>query len=161
MKRMNMVLITSLLLLFSACQPKVDIAKEKEAIISTFEQEKSAFFNQDFAAEIATWVQESTSFKNFMGADGETRYEGWQNIEQSIKKEIEDTTFDRKLVKATFSDFRIDVMEKSAWVTCNTHWDGIFRGDTITLDQTRISVLKKENNTWKFTLMAIYNIPKK
>ena len=161
MKKLRLFLLAGAALLLATCQPKTDIEKEKEAIIQAFEQEKAAYFNQDFAALIVNWVQEPSSFKCFMGADGEIRYEGWQSIEQSIKSEIEDTTWDRKLVKATFSDYRINIMDNSAWVTCHTHWDGIFRGDTISLDQSRINVLKKVDETWKFALMAIYNIPVK
>lgn len=160
MKKLGFVLLSSTALLFSTCQPKVDTEKEKEAIKSVFEQEKSAFFNQDYVAIGETWVKESSSAKIFMDENGQTRFEGWENINASIKKETEDTSWNRKLVKANFLNYKIDVMDKSAWVMCDTHWEGIFRGDTMSVDQSRICILKKVDDKWRFALMAIYNIPK-
>ena len=160
MKKLSFVLLSSMALLFSACQPKVDTEKEKEAIKSVFEQEKNAFFNQDNVVIGETWVKESSSAKIFMDENGQTRFEGWENINASIKKETEDTSWNRKLVKANFLNYKIDVMDKSAWVMCDTHWEGIFRGDTMSVDQSRICILKKVDDKWKFALMAIYNIPK-
>jgi len=160
MKKLGFVLLSSTALLFSTCQPKVDTEKEKEAIKSVFEQEKSAFFNQDYVAIGETWVKESSSAKVFMDENGQTRFEGWENINESIKKETEDTSWNRKLVKANFLNYKIDVMDKSAWVMCDTHWEGIFRGDTMSVDQFRICILKKVDDKWRFALMAIYNIPK-
>ncbi len=162
MKKSAFVILSMMILFitFLSCKPKVDIEKEKEAIKTVFEQEKTAFFNQDYIALSEIWVKEPSSVKIFMLESGQIKYEGWENIDESLKKETEDTTWNRKLVKANFLNYKIDVMDKSAWVLCDTHWEGIFRGDTMSLDQSRICILKKVDDKWKFALMAIYNIPK-
>lgn len=163
MKKLASVILLAFLSLiyFSSCQPKVDIENDKEAIKAVFEKEKEAFFNQDLAGMGETWVNEPTSVKIYISADGQNKYEGWDNITAQSQKEISDTTWDRKQIKVSILSYKINVMDKSAWVLCDYHWEGIIRGEAITLDQSRICVLKKVDNKWKFTLMAMYANPQK
>jgi hypothetical protein len=157
MKKHLLSLLTLILITATSCQKKIDIEKEKEAIKAVFEQEKDAFFKQDYASMSNYWVNEPSSIKMFISSKGQTKYEGGDNIIASEKKETGDNSWDRKLVTATFTNYQIDVMNNSAWVLCETHWKGIIRTDTITdYAQTRISVLKKVDGNWKFSLMAIY-----
>jgi len=162
MKKYLLPLFAFILLAVTSCQKKIDIEKEKEAIKAVFEQEKDAFFKQDYVSMSNYWVNEPSSIKMFISSKGQTKYEGGDNIIASEKKETEDNSWDRKLVTATFTNYQIDIMNNSAWVLCETHWKGIIRNDTINDHvQTRISVLKKVDGSWKFALMSIYSPPEK
>jgi hypothetical protein len=98
--------------------------------------------------------------KYWFTSKGPTKIDGWDNINASQKKESEDTTWDRKQVKATFSNYQIEIMGESAWVFYEATWEGIFRGDTMILKQNRIVVMKKVDGKWKYSLHSIFQIPK-
>jgi hypothetical protein len=163
MKKMTSVILLAFLSLiyFSSCQPKVDTEKEKEAIKVVFEKEKAAFFNQDLTGMGETWVNEPTSVKIYISGKDQTKFEGWDKINAQSQKEISDTSFDRKQIKVSILNYQIDVMDKSAWVLCDYHWEGNIRGEAMTMNQSRICVLKKVDNKWKFALMAMYANPQK
>jgi hypothetical protein len=161
MKTKLVTLMTLLFMVGTSCQVKIDNTKEEEAIKAVFENEKAAFFNQDKAGISDCWVQDDKSKKIWLSDKGVEMIEGWEKINASIDKEVSDTTWNRKLMTCTFSDYQIDVMDNSAWVTNKSNWKGTFNGKEMDASQTRIQVLKKVDGKWKFALMAIYNLPMK
>jgi len=152
-------LFALVLLAGTSCQKKMDIEKEKEAIQAVFEAEKAAYFKQDDKAMGEFWIKLPSSVKIAMSANGQKRYDGWDNINAAYQEEIQDTSWNRELVRATFTNYQINVRNTAAWVLCEANWEGIFMGDTISVTQTRINVLEKDDGKWKFSLMAYYTIP--
>lgn len=144
---------------FLSCEEKVDTAKEATAIKAVFEAEKEAYLKQDNAAMGTYWVQDQTSQKIWHSATGERTIIGWEDINASQLKEVNDNSWDRKQMTCTFSDFKIDIMDESAWVTSNNTWKGVMDGKPFEAKQSRISVMKQIDGKWKFALMAIYNFP--
>jgi hypothetical protein len=57
MKKVLFPFIALIMLTYISCKEKVDIAKEKEAIKAVFEQEKTAYFKQDYAGIGEFWVK--------------------------------------------------------------------------------------------------------
>lgn len=155
-----MALFALILLAGTSCEKKIDIEKEKEAIKALFEEDKAAYFNQDYNGMGECWAKEPSSTKIWISSGGLSKIDGWENINDSQKKETEDNSWDRKQVKATFSNYQIDVVDESAWVFCETSWEGILGSDTINSKQNRIVVLKRLDGKWKFAMVAIYQIPK-
>lgn len=160
MKNRMLLLTAVIFIALSSCEVKIDIEKEKEAIKALFEQEKDGFFAQDLDAMAETWIQEPSSVKIFMSADGQTKFEGWDAIIKNSQKEVADTTWNREQITVTFKDYQINLLdEESAWVMCNALWDGTYQGTPMKMVQTRIQVLEKTDGKWKFALMALYNQP--
>jgi hypothetical protein len=159
MKKLILI-ATTIFLAGTSCQEKIDIQKEKEAIKAVIEQESNAYFNQDYVAMGETIVKEPSSVKMYMYQKGQFRYEGWDKINAQNQKETSDTTWNRKLFKGRFLNYKIDVMDNSAWVLCDKHFEGIYKGESMTSDNSRIYVLKKVDNKWKIALIAMYIIPK-
>ncbi len=159
MKTKLLILFTLAIWVFTSCEEKIDIAKEEAAIIAVFEADKTAYLNQDAVAMAEFWVQDASSQKIFQSTTGENVISGWENINVSQQKEVADTTWDRKQVTCTFSDFKINILDESAWVTSKTNWKGTLGGKQIDMNQSRIVVMKKVAGNWKFALMAIYNFP--
>lgn len=159
MKTKLFILLTLAIWVFTACEEKIDIAKEEAAIKAVFEAEKTTYLKQDAAAMAEFWVQNASSQKIWYSTTGENVILGWENINASQQKEVADTSWDRKQVTCTFSDFQIDIMDESAWVTSKTNWKGNFGGKLMDMNQSRIAVMKKVKGNWKFALMAIYNFP--
>ena len=160
MKNRMLLLTAVIFIALSSCEEKIDIEKEKEAIKAVFEQEKDGFFAQDLDVMAETWIQEPSSVKMFMSAEGQTKFEGWDAINKNSREEVADTTWDRKLFTVTFKDYQINLLDdESAWVMCNALWDGTYQGAPMKMVQTRIQVLEKTDGKWKFALMALYNQP--
>ena len=159
MKTTTITLMTFLLFVGTSCQVKMDKTKEEEAIKAAIEGEKVAFFNQDKTGICNFWVQDDKSKKIWLSENGAEMIEGWDKIKASIEKEVTDTSWNRKQMTCTFSDYQIDIMDNSAWVTNKSNWKGIFKGKDMDFNQSRIEVLKKVDGKWKFALMAIYDFP--
>lgn len=156
---------TALLLLVfitgTSCNEKTDPEKEKEAIKALIEQEKDGFFSQNFSLMSETWVQEPSSVKIYLSAEGQLKIEGWDAISKHDQNNLADTTLDRQTVNLSFRNFQINLLsEESAWVMHEAVWEGMNQGNPVHLVQTRINVLKKVGGKWKFNLMSIYNQPK-
>jgi hypothetical protein len=162
MKRsLSIILLVSVsLIYFSSCEEKVNVEKEKEAIKNVFEQEKNAYFKQDYVGMSNYWVKDPSSVKMFLTEKGINRFDGWDKINAQNQKETSDTTWNRKLVTVNFSNYKIDIVDKCAWVLCDTHFEGTFSGQQITIDQSRIAVLKKDKNEWKFAFVSIFRLPR-
>lgn len=157
--------LTALLLLVfitgTSCNEKTDSEKEKEAIKAVIEQEKDAFFSQNFSLMAETWLHEPSSVKIYLSAEGQLKFEGWDAISQHDQINLADTTLNRHTVNLSFRDFQIYMLgDESAWVMYEAVWEGMNQGNPIYMVQTRINVLKKVGDNWKFSLMSIYNQPK-
>lgn len=160
MKKYLSVLLGMSLFMCLSLKGQTDLAKEETAIKAAFEGEKAAYFKQDHVGMGEYWVKEPTTMKYWLGPEGSTKIVGWENVDASQKKETENNDLDRKQTKVTFSNYRINIMENSAWVFCETDWDGIYKGEKFTLKQERIVVLKKVDGKWKFSLYGIFQMPK-
>src|SRR5674476_213042 len=88
MKNRMLLLTAVIFIALSSCEEKIDIEKEKEAIKAVFEQEKDGFFAQDLDAMAETWIQEPSSVKMYMSAEGQTKFEGWDAINKHSREEI-------------------------------------------------------------------------
>jgi hypothetical protein len=159
MKAKLFILMTLAIWVFTACEEKIDVAKEEAAIKAAYEAEKTAYLKQDAAAMAEFWVQDASSQKIWYSGKDENAIVGWENIDASQQKEVADNTWDRSLMICTFSDYKIDIMDESAWIYNKTNWKGTFKGQPADMNQSRIAVMKKVNGNWKFALMAIYNFP--
>ena len=159
MKIKLFILLTLAIWVFTACEEKIDVVKEEAAIKAVFEAEKTAYLKQDADAMAEFWIQDATSQKIWYSGKDENAIVGWENINASQQKEVADNSWDRKQVTCTFSDFQINIMDESAWVTSKTNWKGTFGGKPMDMNQSRIVVMKKVAGNWKFVLMAIYNFP--
>ena len=70
------------------CTGKIDIEKEKEAIKAVIEEEKNAYFSQDFVRMSATWIQKPSSIKLYMTENGPIEFLGWEKIAEHDKENI-------------------------------------------------------------------------
>ncbi len=120
------------MLFFVGCQPQtavedevVDVENEKEAIIAVIEEERAAFFDRDFSRVEATWIQEPTSRKYYMSAEGINKIIGWSNIGKAEKENIEGDMLDNsENINAEYSNYDIIVHGNTALVFHDTHWSG-------------------------------------
>ena len=159
MKKSLLVFVVMALFIYPSLKAQTDNAKEEAAIKAVFEADKTAYFKQDYVGMGECWVKEPTSMKYWLSSKGPEKIVGWENINASQKKETEDNSWDRKQMKATFSNYQIKITGNSAWVYCETTWEGVMKGEKFILKQDRIVVMEKVAGKWKYALHAILQLP--
>jgi len=159
MKTNALALVSLLLLVSSSCQKKVDVLKEQEAIKAVMEEEKNAFYNRELEGIAATWMQKPSSIKLYMNKNGQTQLIGWDKIYEDDKEYLKTDTLDRKKIDVKFSDYQFNIYENNAWVMFKAIWNIPQNDTTYIFEQTRISAFEKTDGKWKYTLMAIFNVP--
>jgi hypothetical protein len=159
MKKSLSILFVIALLTCPSLKGQTDNAKEEAAIKAVFEADKTAYFNQDYVAMGECWVKKPSTMKYWLSSEGSIKIVGWENVNASQKKETEDNSWDRKQIKATFSNYQINITGNSAWVFCETTWEGSMKGEKFSLKQDRIVVMEKVEGKWKYALHAILQLP--
>jgi len=159
MKRL-FILFSTLLMGFFACNTTVNVEKEKEAIKAVIEEEKDGYFARDVARMGETWVHDSSARKVYFSADGIMYLNGWNEVDEDHKTGAESEIWNNaENVKAEFSDFEFNIHGKTALVFHKTTWTGLLYGEELNVVQKRILHFVQVNGTWKYDLMAMYNIP--
>lgn len=156
-------LILFLPLLFNSCQLKVDMDKEKEAIIFLIDQEKKAFFDRDTSLMESLWVHDSMARKMYMGSSGLTYFNGWAEVHaHDLQNAVSDAIWDNsENLNVDFSDYEINIYDNAALVICNSRWSGEYQGEKMDSEAKRILHMVKTDGIWKFDLMAIYSMPRR
>lgn len=159
MKKYLLTLFTLILVAGTSCKEKIDIEKEKEAIIAVNEEERNAYFDHDTIRLGAIWVQEPTSKRIFTSENSLTTLNGWTEIYTDYKdvewwKDTED-------LFASFSNYEINLYDNTALVYHDIKWTGKYLGEEFVMKQKRIVHLVKIDGTWKFDFTAQLTIPAK
>jgi hypothetical protein len=149
--------------LFTACQPKVDIAKEKEAIMAVINQESQAALDRNPEALKALYIQDEMNTRVNLSPDTCIILKGWSELEPKLDSYKPDTTFSRiyKNIKFSKENARIKVTGNTAWVLCDNIWQGDIEGKPMKVEGLQITFLEKVNGQWKFSFAAWLSKPNK
>ena len=161
MKKYLWILIVPVFLAGSSCQQALDVEEEKEALIAVNEEERDAFFARDLARLEAIWHQESTSRRVFASANAVSVLDGWQNIYSNYAEDINNTEMwdNTEDVFASFSNYDIQVYDKTALAYHDIHWTGKIGGEVNDFQQKRIVHFVKDDGAWKFDLIVQMTVP--
>jgi len=113
MKNYLSILIAILLPLGVLCQGKVDIEKEKAAIIALIEEETASYYASDFDRWAATQVQDKTNILTQAWNNGFNYVTGWDSISRIMRPNIIDK---KETLKEVKSNYKIKIYNGSAWV---------------------------------------------
>ena len=158
MKKYLLVLLACSLLAVVCCQDESAIEKEKKAIISALEAEKTAYYTQDLVALDASWIQESTSRKLFLTSHGITEIVGWDDIHQNHVEAIE-RDWNEHLETVQYSNYSISIYGSTALVLHDSEHKITDHGEESILNMRRIVHLVKVDEEWKIDLMTMYFMP--
>src|SRR4030042_6367071 len=105
MKKNRFPLLMLLFLIFSACQEKLDIDKEKEAIIAALNGESEAYLAMDSIKWMSYWVQDELTLRVDAGEESYNA-QGWKQLHESMKANMENDSLlvDYKDMKFTKSN---------------------------------------------------------
>ena len=154
MKKYVFVLFALILLAGTSCQEKIDIEKEKAAIIAVIEEETNAYLDRDFDRLVATWVQDETNIDLRAGKSGYTYSVGWEEIGSAFKEAI-DNSPEPDGSKEVKTNYKIKVYRESAWA--------VFDNETynnegeLTNNSIHVEFLEKVNGEWKIVYFSMVN----
>ena len=145
------------------CQEKLDIEKEKQAVISVNEEERDAYFDRDLSRLEAIWIQEPNSRRVFASSSGPRVLDGWNQIYSNYETDINNAEMweSSEDVFASFSNYDIKIYKNTALIYHDIHWTGKVNGEPIDWNQKRIVHCVKDDGVWKLDLIVQMSVPEK
>jgi len=130
-----------------ACEQKVDVAAEEEAIKAAVQNETNAYDANDYERLVAAWVHEPYVVHSMGGG-----VFGWDSLCIAFKNAIElkNKEPDKYGVKErTQSNFDIHLDGNVAFVCHDEHGEGIWAGEEFSFDIKDFKYLVKKDGEWK------------
>ena len=159
MKKYLYTLIAICLLVGSCCQEKIDIEKEKEAIMAVMQEEGDAAAAMDLERLFAVHVQDSLDTRLSIGENYYNIYGGWGEIQSLFEswRERDMTGFeDPKNLK---ENVILKIIDGSAWLICDNIWKWNYEGEPGGFDNVQITFLEKIEGDWKISFTAFVAKP--
>ena len=154
MKKYVLTLFAMLLLAGASCQEKIDIEKEKAAIIAVIEEETNAAYDADFDRLSATYVQDETNIDLRASKSGYSYDVGWEES-SSVFKEWYENNPDPVKNNEVKKNYKIKVYPESAWAVFdneNYNDEGELTGKAI-----GVNFLEKVDGEWKIVYLSRVN----
>jgi hypothetical protein len=158
MKTMHYLCILALLSLSVGCKEKIDPEAEKEAIIEVINEETQAYLDFDFEKLKSFYIHDSLNFRLTTGADDYVFLEGWDEVEQFFRDQLEievspemepDTN-----IKIEKSNYRIKVYENAAFVICDEKWIYDSPVEPVVINSYQVRFLEKVEDEWKIAFLS-------
>lgn len=136
-----------LILIFgTSCQEKIDIEKEKAAIIAVIEEDTEAFFDSDIERLSALHVQDETNIRLTATKSGYTYDVGWDKVESFFIDYFENVAEPGDFYEVK-RNYKIKVYGESAWaVFDNDFYNG---EDELLSTSIHAEFLEKVHGEWK------------
>lgn len=146
MKKYLFTLFAIILIAWTSCEKKIDIEKEKAAIIAVIEEETEAFFDSDINHLGALHVQDETNIRLTATKSGYTYEVGWEKVSSFFVDYFENVAEPGDFYEKK-SNYKIKVYRESAWAV----FDNDFYNGEGELLSTSIhsQFLEKVNGEWK------------
>ena len=156
MNKPLLVLSTLIFLTCVSCKEKIDIAKEKEAVLKVLQEEGDAFAANDLSRLSAIYIQDSTQTR----VTSSTIYKGWSELKKLYENYIKLNSTDSSWVnpKNIKENIIIKITGNSAWVVCDNIWEFEYNNTPWKQTNMQIAFLEKINGEWKISFDAF--IPK-
>ena len=133
----------------TSCQEKIDIEKEKAAIIAVIEEETNAYLDRDFDRQNECFIQDETAVGILAGKDG--LYDGWEIISAAYKSIYENSP-DPTNLKVKNENYKIKVYRDCAWAVYDEYT--VDENDSISNGPRCIRFLEKVDDKWKIVLLT-------
>ena len=146
MKKIIVVLILAMSLVNISCeqQPKVDLEKEKEAIIALIEEESQSYYDRDFDRWSACYVQSDDNIKIVAGRNWYNYLDGWESQADALKAQFETEKGVNREVK---NPVEVKIYGKSAWIVFDS--EEFDENKESLTKQKATYFLEKSEDKWK------------
>jgi len=161
MKKSLFVVFALIFLICISCKEKIDIEKEKEAVLKVLQEEGDAFAVNDMKRVSAVHLQDKTATRLEQGPDSYNIYNGWDEInrlyEGYIERNLADSSY--KNSQNLKGNITIKIVENSAWLICDNTWKYEYNGVAEEDTNIQIAFFEKVNGEWKFSFNAFVQKP--
>ena len=152
MKKYLLTLFALILLAGTSCQEKIDIEKEKEAIIVVIEEETNGYLARDLDRLVATYVQDETNIDLRADKSGYNYGVGWEEIFSAFKEAI-DNSPEPDGSKEVKTNYKIKIYPESAWVVFDN--ESYNSEGELTNKSIHVEFLEKVNGEWKIVYFSM------
>ena len=141
----------------TSCQEKIDIEKEKDAVIKVLYEETKAFAVNDMESLSALHVKDVSDTR----LAGTKLYTGWDEIEKLYESMIERNKKDTvaENVRNEKENIRLKVTGESAWAISDNIWKWEAKGEPFIQQNIQITFLEKIDDEWKISFNAFVASP--
>lgn len=160
MKNYLSILLAIILLAEISCQPKVDVEKEKEAVLKVLQAAGDEFAKKNKDGIFNTHIQDESATR----VGGSKVYTGWDEIKELYenylaRNQADTITQNPRNIK---ENIIVKVNGNNAWVVCDNIWKWELDGKEQGFQNKQIAVFEKQDEQWKFALNAFveYQKPK-
>jgi|WetSurSiteA1Bulk_404760.scaffolds.fasta_scaffold23930_2 hypothetical protein len=161
MKKSLFVVLALIFLTCISCKEKIDIEKEKEAVLKVLHEEGDAYAINDLKRVFAVHLQDNTATRLEQGPDSYNIYKGWDEIkklyESYTERNLADTSY--KNSQNLKRNIIIKVVENSAWLICDNTWKYDYNNIAVEDTNIQIAFFEKINGEWKFSFNAFVQKP--
>jgi hypothetical protein len=151
MKKLFALAFAVTFLIASSCQNKVNVEKEKVAIIGVLEKSSHAWLNRDFDEMSSTWLHDSFVARINATRNGYSFSEGWNEQVRRYRTFFENNQ-DLSPNKEVFSNYRVKIYPSSAFAM----YDMELRNEENEILDERIytAFLEKDAGQWKIVCLT-------
>ena len=138
----------------SSCKEKIDIEKEKNAIMAVIEEETVAFIARDYDRLVANYVQDETNIRLQVSKSGYSYYVGWEELNSRFKLYFENNP-EPGIWRQMRTNYKIKVYKESAWAVFeNEGFHSAGRFTELTGKGIDVRFLEKVNGEWKIVYLS-------
>ena len=139
----------------AACQEKIDITKEEEAIKAALKEEIALYLDGDYISE-ADFMKKADYVRKINNSGNiHDQTVGWDSIFVGLKKISEmESWSDVTNLKIENKDFNIKVYDKVAWAVYYVQNTGEYKEEPFDITSSRVTFLEKVGENWKIVLMT-------
>ncbi len=155
MRKYLLALFVFILFVGTSCEEKIDIEKEKEAVIETVKEIMNDRSELNYEAYINYWIDEQYAFIAAAGKDGHTfmYIDDWKmNGKEEFDKILKEQEEGGYNITLEPFDFNVKVYDDVAWATFKNKWTKVMNEteETEDLGETFLTLfLEKQNEEWK------------
>ena len=137
----------------AACEQKVDVAAEEEAIKAVNQKQLDAIRTADYEGEAAVWAQEPYIVHGTVTDP----VVGWDSLSVYYKKTFEERRNEPdkyRIEEFTGSNYHIHLHGDAAYILYDEHVKGIWEGEEVSNDYKVAKYLEKIDGEWQ--IVAVF-----
>jgi len=154
MKKYFLLFIAAILVSAISCKKKVDVEKEKEAIMAVLNSESETARAGDVAGLKSWYVQDEYNTRFTLGKDNYEIVTGWDKLSTLFERFKVNAETDINTMSFTKTNEVVKVTGNTAWVICENNWK-IMTGDVERkVESIQITFLEKVDGAWKISFAS-------
>ncbi|NQU85643.1 MAG: hypothetical protein HQ541_07775 [Mariniphaga sp.] len=139
----------------TSCENKIDIEKEKEAIMAVILKEGDAHAAHDLKGLYAVHIQDSLVTRLQTRKNNYSIYAGWDEIKSLFESWTKMDMTKYENIKNSKENVILKVLDDCAWLICDSNWEYVKEGNPIRESDIQITFLEKIEGEWKISFNAI------